>query len=99
MQIIVADDGRGVDLAKLREAIVKRVLPTCGHRRQSSRESELLEFLFLPGFSMKESVTDISGRGVGLDVVQDMVEAGARHGADALETAWWRRPASSCSFR
>ena len=37
-------------------------------------EAELLEFLFLPGFSMKGTVTDISGRGVGLDVVQDMVK-------------------------
>ena len=35
-------------------------------------EPELLEFLFLPGFSTKEAVTEISGRGVGLDVVQDM---------------------------
>jgi two-component system sensor histidine kinase and response regulator WspE len=37
-------------------------------------DSELLEFLFLPGFSLKETVTDVSGRGVGLDVVQDMVK-------------------------
>src|SRR5262249_14360443 len=38
-------------------------------------ESELLEFLFLPGFSTKDAVTEISGRGVGLDVVQNMVRA------------------------
>src|SRR5213593_1422062 len=37
-------------------------------------EAELLEFLFLPGFSMKAAVTEISGRGVGLDVVQNMVK-------------------------
>ena len=37
-------------------------------------EAELLEFLFLPGFTLKDRVTDISGRGVGLDVVQDMVK-------------------------
>src|SRR5207244_6477473 len=37
-------------------------------------ESELLQFLFLPGFSLKEAVTEISGRGVGLDVVQNMVK-------------------------
>ena len=35
-------------------------------------EAELFEFLFLPGFSTKEAVTEISGRGVGLDVVHDM---------------------------
>ena len=38
-------------------------------------EAELLEFLFLPGFSTKDAVTEISGRGVGLDVVQNMVRA------------------------
>ncbi len=37
-------------------------------------EAELLEFLFLPGFTMKETVTEISGRGVGLDVVQTMIK-------------------------
>jgi two-component system sensor histidine kinase and response regulator WspE len=37
-------------------------------------DAELLEFLFLPGFSMKEAVTDISGRGVGLDVVQSVLK-------------------------
>ena len=37
-------------------------------------EAELLEFLFLPGFTMKETVTEISGRGVGLDVVLDMIK-------------------------
>ena len=43
-----------------------------------SREAELLEFLFLPGFSTARQVTEISGRGVGLDVVQDMVQRGRR---------------------
>jgi two-component system sensor histidine kinase and response regulator WspE len=38
-------------------------------------EPELLEFLFLPGFTLKETVTEISGRGVGLDVVQNMVKS------------------------
>jgi two-component system sensor histidine kinase and response regulator WspE len=37
-------------------------------------EAELLEFLFLPGFSVRDTVTEISGRGVGLDAVQDMVK-------------------------
>ena len=38
-------------------------------------EAELLEFLFLPGFSTRDKVTEMSGRGVGLDVVQTMVRA------------------------
>jgi two-component system, chemotaxis family, sensor histidine kinase and response regulator WspE len=73
LQIIVSDDGCGVDLEKLREAIVARNLTT----REASRslsEAELLEFLFLPGFTTKATVTDVSGRGVGLDAVQDMVK-------------------------
>ena len=72
LQVIVADDGAGVDLDKTRAAVIARNLI---NREAAARlsESELLEFLFLPGFSMKETITDISGRGVGLDVVQDMV--------------------------
>ena len=73
LHIIVSDDGRGVDLEKLREAIVARKLTTRDASKALS-EAELLEFLFLPGFTMKAIVTDVSGRGVGLDAVQDMVK-------------------------
>ncbi|WP_353186656.1 hybrid sensor histidine kinase/response regulator [Bosea sp. (in: a-proteobacteria)] len=72
LQIIVADDGRGIDPAALREATVARGL-VAAENAESLSEAELLEFLFLPGFSMKTAVTDISGRGVGLDAVQAMV--------------------------
>jgi len=72
LQIIATDDGRGVDLAALRDAIVARNL-TNAETAGKLTEAELLEFLFLPGFSMKGSVTEISGRGVGLDVVRDMI--------------------------
>jgi two-component system sensor histidine kinase and response regulator WspE len=74
LHIIVSDDGRGINVETVREAVVARRLTT----REASHalsESELLEFLFLPGFSMRETVTDVSGRGVGLDVVHDMVKA------------------------
>jgi two-component system, chemotaxis family, sensor histidine kinase and response regulator WspE len=73
LQIIVSDDGGGVDLEKLRDAVVGRHLTT-REAVGAMSEPELLEFLFLPGFSMKGSVTDVSGRGVGLDAVQDMVK-------------------------
>jgi two-component system sensor histidine kinase and response regulator WspE len=73
LQVVVSDDGRGVDVERVRDAIVERKLATLEAARALS-ESELLEFLFLPGFTMKETVTEISGRGVGLDVVQDMVK-------------------------
>ena len=73
LQIIVADDGSGVDLAKLRDAVVAGNLTT-RDASQALSDAELLEFLFLPGFSMKAVVTDVSGRGVGLDAVHEMVK-------------------------
>ena len=73
LQIVVSDDGRGIDLDQLREKIVTRNLTNAETAAKLS-ETELLEFLFLPGFTVKETVTDISGRGVGLDVVQTMLK-------------------------
>jgi two-component system sensor histidine kinase and response regulator WspE len=71
--ITLADDGRGIELETLRRAIVDRKLTT-PELAQKMSEAELFEFLFLPGFTLKESVSEISGRGVGLDVVQTMVK-------------------------
>ncbi len=73
LQITLSDDGRGIDAARLRSKVVERGLATDELARRLT-EAELLEFLFLPGFTTKEAVTEISGRGVGLDVVQDMVK-------------------------
>jgi two-component system, chemotaxis family, sensor histidine kinase and response regulator WspE len=70
--ITVSDDGRGIDLANLRNRIVQKKLTTPKAAEQMS-ESEILEFLLLPGFTTKQKVTDISGRGVGLDAVQAIV--------------------------
>jgi len=72
LQIIVSDDGRGIDMASLGRKVVERGLSNAETVSRMS-ESELLEFLFLPSFTMRDTVTEISGRGVGLDVVQDMV--------------------------
>jgi two-component system sensor histidine kinase and response regulator WspE len=68
----LADDGAGVDLERLRDTVVARQFasPETGARMT---EEELLAFLFLPGFSMRDQVTEVSGRGVGLDAVQHMV--------------------------
>lgn len=72
LAIVIADDGAGVDLDALRRAIVRRnMVPEETVARLS--QAELLDFLLLPGFSMRETVSDVSGRGVGLDAVQDMI--------------------------
>ena len=72
LMITVADDGRGIDLPKLRDKILKKGLADAAIV-ENLTEAELLDFLFLPGFSTADQVTEISGRGVGLDVVHDMV--------------------------
>jgi two-component system sensor histidine kinase and response regulator WspE len=88
LQIILSDDGRGIDLERLRTKVVERELTTAAIANDLN-EAELLEFLFLPGFSTKDRVTEVSGRGVGLDVVHNMVRSvggsvriSARHGTD-----------------
>lgn len=68
----LSDDGGGVDLHKLRSAVISRGFATEQTGEQLTEE-ELLAFLFLPGFSMRDQVTEVSGRGVGLDAVQHMV--------------------------
>jgi len=73
LQILVSDDGRGIALEGLRSKVVERGLTNAPTAEQLSEE-ELLAFLFLPGFTMKGEVTEISGRGVGLDVVQNAVK-------------------------
>lgn len=73
LSIQVQDDGRGIDIEALRKKVVKRGMVTEAMAADLS-ETELLEFLFLPGFSTKDEVTEISGRGVGLDVVHSTVQ-------------------------
>lgn len=68
----LSDDGNGVDLERLRGTIVDRHLSPVETALRLSEE-ELLTFLFLPGFSLRDTVTEVSGRGVGLDAVQHMV--------------------------
>ena len=84
--VTVADDGGGIDVEHLRSKVVERGL-TSPEMARSMSEAELLEFLFLPGFSTAPAVTEFSGRGVGLDVVQDMVRrvGGSVHMATRLD--------------
>lgn len=73
LSITVADDGMGVPLERLRQAVIERGLASAEMVARMS-EAELLEFLYLPAFSMKDVVTEISGRGVGLDVVLSAIQ-------------------------
>lgn len=69
----VADDGRGIDPEAIRRKVVERKMVDEATAARLTR-AELMEFPFLPGFSTKQAVTEISGRGVGLDVVMSMVQ-------------------------
>ncbi|MEO8337033.1 MAG: chemotaxis protein CheW, partial [bacterium] len=70
--VSVEDDGRGIDLDGVRGRIVQRGLADQAAAEVMS-ETELLAFLFLPGFTLRDEVTAISGRGVGLDAVHTAV--------------------------
>ena len=72
LSITVSDDGRGIELGKLRQQVVEKKLVDQAMAKNLT-ESELMDFLFLPGFSTTNEVTEVSGRGVGLNVVQNMV--------------------------
>lgn len=80
----VTDDGRGIDLeAVRRKAVQKRLLD--GERAEEAGEEELLELLFSAGFTTAERVTDLSGRGVGLDVIRSTM-LGLKGGAEIRST-------------
>lgn len=70
--IELRDDGRGIDCERVRSKVVERRMVEASTAARLT-QAELLEFLFLPGFSTKQAVTELSGRGVGLDVVQSTV--------------------------
>ena len=73
VQILVADDGRGMSPQKiLQSALSKGIIAETDAARLSERE--MLELIFLPGFSTKEQVSELSGRGVGMDVVRAAVQ-------------------------
>jgi two-component system chemotaxis sensor kinase CheA len=67
--IEVQDDGAGIDEAKVLKQAVRRGLVT-EQETQGLLQREILSFIFLPGFSTKEGVDEISGRGVGMDIVK-----------------------------
>jgi two-component system chemotaxis sensor kinase CheA len=71
--ITIEDDGKGMDVRKIRLAAVEQGLIDAETAARVS-EQEVLNFIFLPGFSLARQVTDLSGRGVGMDVVRRQIE-------------------------
>lgn len=76
IEIIIEDDGRGIDLESVVEKAIKKKIITEEERTwYLEREKETFMLLFEPGFSTKEKVSELSGRGVGLDVVKKNIES------------------------
>lgn len=72
--IEVSDDGNGIDTEHVKAKAIERGLVTPEQAEKLSQK-EIIDFLFMPSFSMAKKITDVSGRGVGLDVVKSNIEA------------------------
>lgn len=72
--IEVEDDGAGIDPARIRAKAIAKGMVTADHI-DAMNDHDIINLLFLPGFSTAEKITDLSGRGVGLDVVKTKIEA------------------------
>lgn len=71
--IQVGDDGNGIDIEGVKKKAIERGLVT-PEQAENLSQKEIINFLFMPSFSMAKKITDISGRGVGLDVVKSGIE-------------------------
>ncbi|MCF7935504.1 MAG: chemotaxis protein CheA [Synergistales bacterium] len=72
--IEVEDDGKGIDPEKVKQKAVEKNLVT-SEEAQNMTDDEAIRMVFLPGFSTASEVTDLSGRGVGMDAVQSKVQS------------------------
>ncbi|GHU41025.1 hypothetical protein FACS1894111_02630 [Clostridia bacterium] len=72
--IEVRDDGAGIDTERVKSKAIERGVIT-SEQGESMSQKEIIDLLFLPSFSMADKITDISGRGVGLDVVKSNIQA------------------------
>lgn len=82
--IEVADDGAGIPLTDVLEKAIRKELITRDKATNLS-EQEIIDFIFLPGFSTSQIITDLSGRGVGMDVVKSII-VDDLHGSISVET-------------
>jgi len=83
--IEVSDDGRGLDTSRIRAKAIERGLIGAG---EDLPEEQIQALIFRPGFSTADQISDLSGRGVGMDVVKKNVDA--LGGAVMLQTEWGR---------
>jgi two-component system, chemotaxis family, sensor kinase CheA len=88
----VSDDGRGIEAQKIRAKAIEMGLTTAEEAARLS-ETETLDFIFRPGFSTADEVTEVSGRGVGMDVVQSVLHR--LKGSISMET----HPGQGTTFR
>jgi len=72
--IVIEDDGGGINSARVKSKAIDRGLIT-EEQGQDMSDEQVYDLLFLPGFSMAEKITDVSGRGVGLDVVRTAIDS------------------------
>jgi two-component system, chemotaxis family, sensor kinase CheA len=79
MQLVLSDDGRGLALNRIRDLALEKGWISAG---QALSDEETAELIFRPGFSTAEHVTEVSGRGVGMDAVRDFLKR--EHGSIAL---------------
>ncbi len=68
----VEDDGNGIDAQRLKQAAISKRIVSA-ERAEAMTDTEAMELMFIPGFSTAEKVTSLSGRGVGMDVVKNVV--------------------------
>ncbi|MGC4087060.1 MAG: chemotaxis protein CheA [Polyangiaceae bacterium] len=73
VHIEIIDDGAGIDVERVRQKAINRGMIS-PERAELMSEGEIVNLIFLPGFSTAEAVTNVSGRGVGMDVVKTNVE-------------------------
>ncbi len=71
--IEVGDDGNGIDTENVKRKAIDRGIVTA-EQAENLSQKEIIDFLFMPSFSMAKKITDVSGRGVGLDVVKSNIE-------------------------
>jgi chemotaxis protein histidine kinase CheA len=72
VEIVIRDDGRGINVAAARDKAIRKGLLSAEQAATAS-DSEIVDLIFTPGFSTSALITDISGRGVGMDVVKSIV--------------------------